>query len=204
MVHRWQTLSCIVSLFASLSAISATAGTLAGDVTDGRAGLRDAVVWVEPEGSLPPFPPPEQPAEMAQANLAFVPRVLPILVGTTVDFPNRDTVYHSIFSLSRQQRFEIGLYPPGAHRTVTFDTVGLVKLFCNIHDQMFGAILVLPTPYFSTSTDDGAFTIANIPAGAYTVQVWHERFHRPPRRVVVTASGTTRVTLVVQPNRRGH
>jgi hypothetical protein len=163
------------------------------------------VVWVEPGGPLPIFPPPPvQHAEMAQVNLAFVPRVLPILVGITVDFPNRDTVYHSICSFARQQRFEIGLYPPGEHRTVTFERVGLVKLFCNIHDQMFGAILVLPTPYFSASTDDGSFTIDEIPAGAYTVQVWHERLRGSTQRVFITADGTARLTVVLRPHRRGN
>jgi hypothetical protein len=106
---------------------------------------------------------------MAQAHLAFVPRVLPVLMGTTVAFPNRDTVYHSVFSFARQQRFEIGLYPPGESRLVTLDKPGLVKVFCNIHDQMFGAILVLPTPYFSTSTAQGTFTLSHVPAGDYTV-----------------------------------
>jgi hypothetical protein len=151
---------------------------------------------------MPTFPPPVQHAEMAQVTLAFTPRVLPVLVGTTVDFPNRDTVYHSIFSFSRQQRFEIGLYPPGESRTVTFDKVGLSKLFCNIHDQMFGAILVLPTPYFSASASDGSFTIADVPAGTYIVQVWHERLHVPPQRLSVAEGGATRLTLVLQPNRR--
>jgi plastocyanin len=202
MAHIWQAL-CGLVIVCSVDAAGTAAGTLTGRVTDGQAGLRNAVVWVEPEGPLPTFPPPVQHAEMAQVNLAFVPRVLPILVGTTVDFPNRDTVYHSIFSFSRQQRFEIGLYPPGEHRTVTFERVGLVKLFCNIHDQMFGAILVLPTPYFSASTDDGSFTIADIPAGASTVQVWHDRLRGPPQGVSITADGTTRLTVVLQPNRRG-
>jgi hypothetical protein len=140
---------------------------------------------------------------MAQVNLAFVPRVLPVLVGTTVDFPNRDTVYHSVFSFSRRQRFEIGLYKPGESRSVTFDRTGLVKLFCNIHDQMFGAILVLPTPYFSTTTADGTFSIAAVPAGDFTVKVWHERLQGSPQTVSVPASGTVELTFTLQAKRRG-
>ncbi len=179
------------------------AGTLTGRVTDatGETGLANAVVWAEPIGTIPRFPPPKQHAEMAQVNLAFVPRILPILVGTTVDFPNRDTVYHSVFSFSRRQRFEIGLYPPGQSRAVTFDKVGLVKVFCNIHDQMFGAILVLPTPYFSTTVANGRFTIPGIPAGDYTVHVWHERFQEYAQAVTLT-EGTTTLTFSLQ--RRHH
>jgi plastocyanin len=187
-----------------LGAASAATGTIAGQLTHSMAqtAMNDVVVWAEPVGGLTMLPPPAQPAEMAQVHLAFTPRVLPVLVGTTVDFPNRDTVYHSVFSFARQQRFEIGLYPPGESRSVTFDTPGLVKVFCNIHDQMFGAILVLPTPYFSTSTPEGSFRLAHVPAGTYTVQVWHERLQGTPHTVTVTAGSTTTLALVLQPRRR--
>ena len=151
---------------------------------------------------MPTFPAPAQPAQMAQAHLAFVPRVLPVLVGTTVAFPNRDTVYHSVFSFARQQRFEIGLYPPGESRLVTLDKPGLVKVFCNIHDQMFGAILVLPTPYFSTSTAQGTFTLSHVPTGDYTVQVWHERLYGESQSIRVADQGTTTIPLILGPKRR--
>lgn len=195
---------CTVLLL-SLSAARATPGTITGQVTHvtEHTAIPDAAVWAEPVGAMPTFPPPAQPAEMAQVNLAFVPRVLPVLVGTTVTFPNRDTVYHSVFSFTRQQRFEIGLYPPGESRVVTLDKPGLVKVFCNIHDQMFGAILVLPTPYFTTSTAQGMFALPHVPVGEYTVQVWHERLHGAPYTVAVTASGTTTVSLALRPKRQG-
>lgn len=192
-------------LLLSLSAARATPGTITGQVTHAtdHTAIPDAVVWAEPVGAMPTFPPPAQSAEMAQVHLAFVPRVLPVLVGTTVEFPNRDTVYHSVFSFTRQQRFEIGLYPPGESRAVTLDKPGLVKVFCNIHDQMFGAILVLPTPYFRTTTAQGLFTLPQVPAGEYTVQVWHERLHGASQTVTVTASGTTTVPLALRPTRQG-
>jgi plastocyanin len=150
---------------AFLLSLSATqAGTITGAVRHAteHTAISNAVVWAEPVGAMPVFPAPVQPAEMAQVHLTFVPRVLPVLVGTTVVFPNRDTVYHSVFSLTRHQRFEIGLYPPGESRSVTLDKPGLVKVFCSIHDQMFGAILALPTPYFSTSTAQGTFTLSHV------------------------------------------
>jgi plastocyanin len=196
-------LGCVVLLL-GLSTARATPGSITGQVLHAseHTAIAEAVVWAEPVGTMPTFPPPAQPAEMAQAHLAFVPRVLPVLVGTTVAFPNRDTVYHSVFSFARNQRFEIGLYPPGESRAITLDRPGLVKVFCNIHDQMFGAILVLPTPYFSTSTVQGTFTLPPIPAGDYTLQVWHERLHGTPQPISVTAGGTTPVTLALQPKRR--
>jgi plastocyanin len=202
--HHWRHTLWGVGLLLSFSTVSATSGTITGQVTHAteHAAVQDAVVWAEPAGTMPTFPPPAQPAVMAQMHLAFVPRVLPVLVGTTVEFPNRDTVYHSVFSFTRQQRFEIGLYPPGESRAVTLDKPGLVKVFCNIHDQMFGALLVLPTPYFSTSTAQGRFTLSEVPAGEYTVQVWHERLHGTPHSITVTASGTTTVIFTLQPKRR--
>jgi plastocyanin len=93
-------------------------GTITGQVTHAteHIAVQDAVVWAEPVGAMPTFPLPAQPVEMAQVHLAFIPRMLPVLVGTTVEFPNRNTVYHSVFSFTRQQRFEIGLYPLGESR----------------------------------------------------------------------------------------
>ncbi len=183
---------------------TAAAGTLIGTVTDarGQAGIKDVVVWAEPIGSAPAFSPPTQHAEMAQVTLAFTPHVLPVLVGTTVDFPNRDTMFHSVYSFSRRQRFEIGLYKPGESRSATFHTVGAVRILCNIHVNMFGTILVLPTPYFSPTDTDGAFTMANIPAGDYTVQVWHERLQGTPHTASVTTPGTTELALTLGPKRR--
>jgi plastocyanin len=194
-----QTLWFFMILLHTTSAVT-VAATLAGTVTDaGQSSVKDAVVWAESTGPIASFPPPQQHAEMAQVNLAFTPPVLPVLVGTTVDFPNRDNVYHSVFSFSRRQRFEIGLYPPGMSRSVTFDRVGQVKLFCNIHDHMYGAILVLPTPYFSITAAEGAFTIIGVPAGDYTVNVWHERLQGTPQTVSVKDDDTADLAFSLRP-----
>jgi plastocyanin len=85
---------------------------------------------------------------------------------------------------------------------VTFDKVGLIKLFCNIHSQMFGAILVLPTTYFSTTAADGTFTIPEVPAGDYTVKIWHELQRGAPQTASVTAGGTVELAFTLQPKRR--
>ncbi|PON13333.1 hypothetical protein C2W62_34900 [Candidatus Entotheonella serta] len=119
-----------------------------------------------------------------------------------MDFPNQDTMFHSVYSFSRQQRFEIGLYKPGESRSVTFHKVGAIKLFCNIHDNMFGTVVVLPTPYFSTAIADGDFTISDVPAGSYTVQVWHEQLQGVPQSVSVPTQGMADLSFVLSPKRR--
>jgi plastocyanin len=98
------------------------AATITGLVADqeSQRGISHAVIWAEPLGEPQPFPLPAAPAVMAQTAMTFVPHVLPILAGTTVDFPNQDTVYHNVYSLSRRKRFDIGLYKPGESRSMTF------------------------------------------------------------------------------------
>lgn len=114
-------------------------------------------------------------ATMAQRNKAFQPHVLAIQVGTTVNFPNYDPIYHNAFSNYDGQVFDVSLYPPGTSRSVLFRRAGIVRVFCNIHSAMSAVIVVLPTPYFANTGADGAFEIANVPPGTYTLHVFHER-----------------------------
>jgi plastocyanin len=114
-------------------------------------------------------------ATMAQKNKAFHPHVLAIAVGTTVDFPNYDPIFHNAFSNYDGQVFDVSLYPPGSSRSVLFRRSGIVRVFCNIHSTMSAVIVVLPTPYFATTRRDGTFDIPNVPPGAYTLHVFHER-----------------------------
>lgn len=130
-----------------------------------------AVVYLE--GSFPA--PATQPlAEMAQKDYAFVPRLLPVQVGTKVAFPNFDDSYHNIFSYSPTKRFDLGRYRPDETPVPTqvFDTPGLVILRCDIHEHMRGAILVLATPYFVVTETDGRFRLTGLPAGRYTLKAW--------------------------------
>ncbi len=121
------------------------------------------VVWLEPLSDTP-SPVTDQPrtATILQKKKRFIPHVLAIQVGTAVDFPNDDPIFHNAFSNFDGQIFDIGLYPPGTSRRVSFHRPGIVRVFCNIHPMMSAVIAVVPTPWFATSAADGAFEIALI------------------------------------------
>jgi plastocyanin len=128
---------------------------------------------------------PAGQARMDQRGEQFVPRVLAITVGTTVQFPNSDTTFHNVFSLSRVRTFDLGRYPPRRTGSVKFDRTGIVPVFCDIHSHMSAYILVFSHPFFAVTETDGHYAIANVPAGGYTLRVWSELGQAEPRRVVV-------------------
>jgi plastocyanin len=127
---------------------------------------------------------------MDQRNEQFVPRVLAITVGTTVDFPNSDKTFHNVFSLSPVRRFNLGRFPPGRTGSVRFDRPGIVPVFCDIHSHMSAYVLVFSHPFFALSDDAGRYEITGVPAGSYTLKVWSELGTAPARRVAVTEGGT--------------
>lgn len=135
-------------------------------------------------------------ARMSQRDERFVPHILPVLQGTTVDFPNDDDIYHNVFSLSAAagpHGFDLGRYPKGQSRSVTFDRAGTVQVFCHIHSDMSAVVLVLSNPFFTTPDDAHHFAIADVPEGDYVIIGWHERIKPVTRRVHVTAGQTTTV-----------
>lgn len=133
------------------------------------------VVWLEPLGGAAALPVAARHAEMIQKNKTFSPHVLAITLGSTVDFPNYDPIFHNAFSNYDGQIFDIGLYPPGTSRAIAFRREGVVRVFCNIHPAMSAVIVVLRTPYFAVSNKMGAFEIMDVPAGSYRLHVFHER-----------------------------
>jgi plastocyanin len=133
---------------------------------------------------------PSAHASMTQDDERFVPHVLPIVRGTTVEFPNADDVFHNVFSLSSARTFDLGRYPKGSAKSVTFDQSGIVQVFCHIHSDMSAIVLVLDNPYFAQPALTGRYTIENVPPGEYTVVGWHERI-KPVRRTVKVVAGET-------------
>jgi plastocyanin len=132
------------------------------------------VLWLDPvAGTLPT--PPSGKAEMIQKGKRFIPHLLAITVGTTVDFPNYDPIFHNAFSNYDGQIFDVGLYPPGTSKSILFRKEGVVRIFCNIHPAMSAVIVVLKSSYFAKSAKNGSFTIANVPPGSYRLHVFHER-----------------------------
>jgi plastocyanin len=128
-------------------------------------------------------------ARMDQVNQTFVPHVLAITVGTTVDFPNNDRTYHNVFSLSRPRPFDLGRYAAGRSKSITFDRPGIVRVFCDIHSHMSAFILVLAHRYFAVTDDGGRYRIEGIPPGTYEVSVWNEAVPPASRTITMPPSG---------------
>jgi len=154
---------------------------------------RRSVVYLEtaPRGA---FEEREARVRMDQRNEAFVPHILAITVGTTVDFPNNDATFHNVFSLSRTRSFDLGRYAAGHSKSVRFDRPGIVRVFCDIHSHMSAFILVFSHRFFAVTDDAGRYRIDDVPPGAYTVVVWNERLPQATKPVTIPAAGGT-VTL---------
>lgn len=135
---------------------------------------------------------PERPS-MTQKEQRFIPHVLPIVLGTTVEFPNEDEVFHNVFSLSGPRRFDLPKYPAGSSRTVSFPRKGVVNVFCHIHADMSAVVLVLDNPYFVIPAEDGRFTLGDIPPGDYVLIAWHERIKPVRQRVKISAGQATAI-----------
>lgn len=163
-------------------------GTIEGRVSrGGSADLSNFVVAVDDiEG---PLQVSKQTVEMNQEKLRFVPHVLPIVAGTTVDFPNNDPVSHNVFSISGTKRFNLGLYGRGMKRSIRFDQPGIVELLCNVHMEMSGYIVVLKNPYFAQTGADGTFRIPGVPAGRHRLHCWHEQLPAQEKQIDLPSSG---------------
>ncbi|HEY7498427.1 MAG TPA: carboxypeptidase regulatory-like domain-containing protein [Vicinamibacterales bacterium] len=131
----------------------------------------------------------EARAKLDQRNETFVPHVLAIVAGTTVDFPNNDQTFHNVFSLSALKPFDLGRYAAGRSKSVRFDRPGVIRVFCDIHSHMSAFILVFAHRFFAVTDDDGRYRLDNVPPGTYTVIAWNESTPNDSRRVVVPESG---------------
>lgn len=134
---------------------------------------------------------------MDQRNEMFVPHVLAVTVGTVVDFPNSDAIYHNVFSLSRAKRFDLGRYAAGKSKSIVMDRTGVVRVLCDIHSHMNAFILVFNHPFFDVTDPDGHFELPGLPPGNYSVVGWYEGDARVTGPVVVPPGGWAEVDLVV-------
>jgi plastocyanin len=149
--------------------------------------LRRSVVYLDSAPSLA-FPDVDgQRATMDQRNETFVPHVLAITVGTTVDFPNSDNTYHNVFSLRGPRPFDLGRYAAGRSKSVRFDRPGIVRVFCEIHSHMSATVMVFDHPWFAVPAEDGTFELPPVPAGDREITAWHERLGDTTLRLRVIA-----------------
>jgi plastocyanin len=190
-----------------LICFSATFGVAAGALVTGEVELTNSknlavrkhkdyagvVLWLEPVDRAVPAMPPRR-VEMLQKDKAFQPHVMAISLGSTVDLPNLDLIFHNAFSNFSGQPFDVGLYPPRTSKSVTFRHAGIVRVFCNIHAFMSAIIAVLNTPWYAVTQATGKYAIDGVPPGEYQLRMFHERalpenLKFLERRITVPESG---------------
>mgnify|MGYP003350457561 CR=1 FL=1 len=169
-------------------------GTITGVIDNPMIATDTAVVFIKEV--LGDAPAPKDKGSMSQKKITFNPRVLPVVVGTTIECPNDDTVTHNIFSPTKSAKaFNFGLYPPGSKKEIVANKVGVIPFLCNIHAEMAAFVVVCPNAYFAKTEKDGKFKIENVPEGKYKLTFWHEKLRPKTVEVTVTAGATENVTF---------
>ncbi|MBW7995612.1 MAG: hypothetical protein FVQ81_03355 [Candidatus Glassbacteria bacterium] len=188
-MHPKNLFTLAVTLLIGWSSV-AQGGEISGTVAvRGARNSANVVVFVEQaEG---PFSVSEEHAIMDQKGMKFIPHVLPVLLGTTVDYLNSDNVMHNVFTPSKvADKFNLGTWPQGESRSFTFKKQGTAVMLCNVHPEMEAWVVVLQNPYFAVTDKSGAYSIENLPAGTYTLKLWHEKLKNfEPQIVNVPAEG---------------
>lgn len=159
--------------------------------------LVNVVVYLDSVPGGGELPLPSGTPTLEQLNERFVPHVLPVLKGATVEFPNRDPVFHNVFSLSSTRTFDLGRFPRGESKSIRFSKAGLVQVFCHIHSDMNAVIMVLDNPLFAVPNLQGHYVIEGVPPGEYRVVAWHERIKPITERVRVTAGQTATLDFTI-------
>ena len=183
-------------LFATLS----WAGEIKGKVTAQGFSAENIAVYVD---AIPgkTFDAPAQHVVMDQKKMTFVPHVLAVVKGTTVDFLNSDPVGHNVFwpSISGNKKLahNMGTWPKGEKKSFQFNDLGVASLLCNVHPEMSGYIVVTPTPYFAVTNKEGEFAIKDVPPGHYTLKTWSED-GKPASQAVDVSGAVTNVELTVK------
>jgi plastocyanin len=183
--------SCLVVVALSFAhPLMASASDVTGTVSlGGRSAARhvEAVVYLACDRK----PAPLAHAIVDQREKTFIPHVSVVTVGTTVQFPNNDSVFHNVFAYFDAKKFDLGMYPRGVTRTQKFDKPGLVAVLCNVHSDMSAYIMVVDTPYYAVTDGKGRFHIRDVPSGVYTLHAWHESGAISTQTVAVKADGVT-------------
>jgi plastocyanin len=163
-------------------------------------GLGPVVVYLEPIDA-PAVPPPTRAARITQKNAAFSPAFLVVTVGQTVEMPNADTIYHNVFSYSRPNDFDLGMYAGGESRTVRLQHAGVVKVYCSIHESMNATIVVLPSRHYAlaATSKGGTFSIDGIPPGRHRLRTWSEKIPDTVREITIAPGSIQKLDLSLTP-----
>lgn len=153
------------------------------------ADLKEFLVYIDQQIPAGVHPPLKTMQVVIQKDGTFTPHIMPILVGTTVEWPNHDQIYHNVFSMSDPKPFDLGLYKHGEVKKVTFDQAGRIDVFCSIHTKMHCIIWVLENPFYATTNSKGGYTVSNVPAGTYKLKAWHERLPSQIKEITVPETG---------------
>lgn len=155
----------------------------------------NVVVYLEEIGSKGNYTYSGKTPVLTQKNAEFIPKVLPILKGTTINIKNEDKIYHNVFSLSDPKSFNIGRRPKGETVPQTFNKSGVVRVFCDIHSHMSAFIIILDNPFFATGNKNGNYEINNIPPGKYKLNVWHDNFEFESVEININSGETKTVNI---------
>jgi len=182
----------------TMNAYPGRASAMSGGMMPVHGRVADAVVYIvripaDAESTLARTP--ESRPQLAQKDEAFVPRVVAIERGGSVDFPNRDPIFHNVFSLSPTRRFDLGKYRQGHSKSVRFDRTGLVKVYCDIHAEMEAFVLVVANRAFASPRADGSYELPDLPGGRYELKVWHPDLPEITRSVEVPDQGDVKLDL---------
>jgi plastocyanin len=171
-------------------------GTITGTVKCRRVRHSgDAIVYIEKVGDNK-YDAPSEHGIVDQMNLVFIPHVIAVQKGTTVDFPNNDQVRHNVFSPPDCcNQFNLGTYDVGASKPVTFTDTCEVPLLCNVHAEMSAFVVVFDNPYFAVTAKGGSYKIDNVPPGTYKLKTWHEKLRSEEQEVKVEGGKTVEVTF---------
>ena len=185
-------LSCFVKY-------SAFGGDIVGNIK--AKGVRNAgntIIYIEKIAGKT-FKPPAKPILMDQKDLTFYPHVLPVLVGTKVDFLNSDDVLHNVFSPDEcTGKFNLGSWPKGQKKSFTFDKPCVAAMLCNVHPEMEAWVLAVETPYYTVTDKNGNYIIKDVPAGTYTLRVWHEKLKTDNVKVTVPEKGSVTQDFLIK------
>jgi len=162
------------------------------------AELTDFIVYIEGSSTNAPAPPSKPIQVITQRDATFRPHVLPVVVGTSVEWPNKDDIFHNVFSISDPAQFDLGLYKdPELPKPVIFDKTGRVDVFCSIHSKMSCVVLVLENPWFASVDAGGHYKIENVPPGKYTLKAWHERLPAATQAIEVPDHGEIKADFIL-------